>query len=348
MIAVFWLELPFYFVIRATEVLPQFGYPHEKYRVQFLGLETSATLKESGLKATIEGAEARCVDRLMISFMAASFTPTFADKPDERKIDPPIDEVFRAANEYLYQLRARLRSAYMEHLTPHNTPWQLEYYDDEMKPLAKAREWPPVAIGVAEGSWRTATVLSSEDWVAAAAPKGRGPLLQWETFLLEARRNLYSPAYAIVLADAAMELLANGAVSIIAKANGKDVPTRRRENGDIVLERRPTKLFDNGLKSLVGISVKDNKPLWDAMDDVAQLRNDILHEGRFKPGETRVSPENLDRLINALWQVVELLEKYLPKELHIERANHKPPHLELPASDVFGNKGVILHFKPLP
>lgn len=348
MIAVFWLELPFYFLIRATEELQQFKYPHENYDVRFLGLQTSAALTESGLKASIGGAEAHCVDRLVIGFMAENFEPNFSENLMERRVDPPIEEVFRAANRFLHQLRARLRSAYMERVTPHNTPWQLEYYDNAMTPIAQERGWPKVAAGTPEDDWRMATVLSSEDWLAAATPKGRGPLLQWEMFLLEARRNLYSPVYAVVLADAAMELLANGAVRIIAQVTKQDVPTRTMQNGDVVEEKRPQKLFHTGLKKLVGISMRDNNVLWDAMVDVSQLRNDILHDGRFKAGETRATPENLDRLIRNLWQVVEIVAKYLPKELQIERANNPGFNLQLPAEDISTNKGAMLHWRPLP
>jgi hypothetical protein len=155
----------------------------------------------------------------------------------------------------------------------------------------------------------------------------------WEQILTDMKNVSYEPDIAkSFLLDAQEEALSmNNNLAIIGAAVACEVFTKRfisnqakkigNEFYDYVIEEvreiSIPKLLDNALKSLAGHSIKeDNKPLWNDLDRLFQVRNKVAHTGECyymsRNGKMKHAVDSVKVMdfIERVYELFEILESY--------------------------------------
>jgi hypothetical protein len=170
--------------------------------------------------------------------------------------------------------------------------------------------------GLGGVSWRWQILALHEDlWQAAAALPDDFEPTAWDTLLLDALDLLPEVGPALVLASAAVETRIESALDVLASELG--VPTGLWDwlNGRGSSPRRGPTLVeqaDSLLRDVAGHSLKDDRRLWDAFQDLRKARNSFVHEGAAKIDGVVVTAERAHAFLPLAGEIIEWIERLLP------------------------------------
>jgi hypothetical protein len=198
------------------------------------------------------------------------------------------------------------------------TTWRMEYLRDDARPL---RRRPPLirarnagqvkfeGLAAFPGGWQVAAELGSKYEPPA-----------WATLILEARRlSMTSRDGSIVLAFAAIETLIGEVLPLLKKT--KRLPPGlwkwiQDRNNNYLKQPGVDEQLDALMRSLAGISLKDNKVLWTAFQEMRKARNSLVHTGaaRTLDGKLVTNAVALE-LVQRADEIVSWIEARLPANL---------------------------------
>ena len=207
--------------------------------------------------------------------------------------DPPLVFWFESVNSLLARLRSVGRSPILHAITHQSTFYVIEYLDDNGVLLPKdetktRRRFS--AFFSDKVSW-----LTNDAWQAVASiPTTEFQLKPWEALLLDAIDLLPDSVPAVVLCAAALEVLIEDALKVLAPTDRISELLRDfiNDRGDYRKEPSVEEEFDSLLFALTGESLKSNNTLWEAFkasERCAEITSFILVVlARGKPKKTLI------------------------------------------------------------
>jgi hypothetical protein len=226
--------------------------------------------------------------------------------------DPPIETLFELVNSLLHRLRSTGRYSAMHPIAREGAFWRLEFLadsGDQLQPekdKMRARASAGLAVqisGLPEPVWKSAVQLPRD-----FRPK------PWESLLLDAEAHLPDIVPALVLTAAALEILIENSLALVAPTDktAAELWTFINNRGDYRKEPSVAEQWDQLLHTLTGHSLKEQKELWEAFRNIRDARNSLMHEGILSLGGHPVSKERAVSLIARAKEIADWIEGFLP------------------------------------
>jgi hypothetical protein len=313
------LLLPFVITIPEGETFPIYEYNDEGYNIRiFPPTKTDVpVLQDNADELSINGKPAYQANGLRIYFKKDSF-----DRKTEVECDPSYELIIRTVNSFLLKLRFVTRGNKIHPINLHQTSWHLRYLNDDESELEKAE-------GLVRGrggkyftfSW---TALNSNIWEDIFKLPLDYIAPHWDNLLLDASEALPQIGPSIVLATTALEVFISHILNELSKNSSipKDLWNWINKRDWRLHEPTVEEQFDDLLKILLGISLKENIDLWEAFKNLKDARNSFVHEGIAKIGQNPISEEETRRLVGKANEIVKFIKNKLPKELQWPEYKH--------------------------
>ena len=214
------------------------------------------------------------------------------DRRQEIECDPPYPLIARTINLFLLKLRFVTRYSKIHPINFPCISWHLQYLNDDKSELDKTeglvrgRGAKTVAL-----SW---TALNNDIWerIFELPPDYIPP--QWDTLLLDANETLPEIGPSVVLAETALEVFISHILNELSKNSSipKDLWDWINDRNGRLNEPTNKEQFDILLKTLLGVSLKENNDLWESFKNLKKARNSFVHEGIAKIGQNPISEKS--------------------------------------------------------
>jgi hypothetical protein len=253
---------------------------------------------------------------LQIDFQKADFDRRRRPEPDG---DPPIQLAFAIANQLLKRIRTVTGGTDVKPVSFDGTVWQLEYLTDDEKELAP--DPTLVRRRLATSIAGRIAGLNTAIWgMVTALPVDFEPST-WDALLLDAESLLPAVGTSVVLAYAALETFIAWSLDQLAPLSPAPPELWKWINnrGDWYKEPSVNEQYDRLLRILTGISLKDEPRLWEALQNLREVRNSFTHEGKPRLGGKEVTTGQAIQLIDQAKAIINWAERLLPDALHRPR-----------------------------
>jgi hypothetical protein len=349
-IARFHILLPFSLAIPNGEELAPYDLDGQGYRVTVhppvLGAlnyqeidQPSTTLGESirriepaAIQATtdliqVDGRPTLHANLLRIDFHKEDFdrrkTDPGADDLDQLTHgDPPPAAAFRIANDLLMRLRTLSRGGKVRVLAARETAWRLDYLGDDESLLPAHPDF--IRRRYCQQIKRQYTVLSNAMWKGCQALPDDYSAPIWDTLLLDAEAMLPEIEAAIALANSSLEVFSKwitDQLAELAKLPG-GLWDWINDRGFWLKAPSVEERFDVLLKILGGgRSLRDDKALWQAFQDLRSARNKFSHEGKPLVRGKELSTATVRELIENAKRIIDWCEGLIPEALRRPKLN---------------------------
>lgn len=347
MIARIRILLPFYFSWRLGDQLSPYEYVSGQYTVKIYppyqtGLDLTAISRGiAGLAVpardalehlkpianpqqtnlvTLDGNPTISANLLQIDFKKPDFDrrKVKTNRPEDlEKIgDPSIEYCFKVAKDFLARIRTITRGTKIREISPSSTAWRLDYLTDDEKdlPLEQGKYRRRLASsfnigvqGISSAVWNRVTSL----------PDDYTPHV-WDTLLLDAEAFLPEVGTSLLVAFAALETFISWALDQFAQQTRVKAELwawiNERENW--LKEPSVTEQYDQLLRVLSGVSLKEKSELWEAFTHLKKFRDSFIHEGKLELGGKRVTVQEAYNLVGRVKEIIDWVEQLLPSSLH--------------------------------
>jgi hypothetical protein len=257
----------------------------------------------------IKGVPAFRANVLRVDFVKDSF-----DRRQDIECDPPFLFIRRTVNSFLSKLRFVTRGGYIKPIDFPNTTWRIEYLNDNGTELPKAEGLFRGRAGRRfEISW---TGVNSQIWEDThQLPHNYSPP-EWHALLLDATVLLPEVGPAIVLAMTALEVFISQILDALAEKSSipekfwRWLSDRKRQSKATIEEQ-----FDSLFKVLSGVSLKEDKELWQKFKHLQEARNKFVHTGVVKVSGRALNQGDAGRLVSAAGEIIHFIRERLPDDL---------------------------------
>jgi hypothetical protein len=319
MIARLNLLLPFVITIPEGETFPIYEYNDEGYNIHiFPPAKTEVPiLQDNADEFSIDEKPTYQANRLIIDFKKDTF-----DRKAKVECDPPYTLITRAVNSFLLKLRFVTRGSKIHPINLLKTSWYIKYLNDDESELEKTE-------GLVRGrfaksftfSW---TALNSNIWEEILKLPADYIAPHWDNLLLDAIEALPQIGPSIVLATTALEVFISHILNESSKNSSipKDLWNWINNRNWRLQEPTIEEQFDNLLKIILGISLKQNIDLWEAFKNLKDARNSFVHEGIAKIGQNPISEEETRRLVGKANEIIQFIKNKLPRDLQWPEYKH--------------------------
>lgn len=244
------------------------------------------------------------------------------DRRQGIECDPPYPLIARTINLFLLKLRFVTRGSKIRPIIFSYTSWYLQYLNDDESELDKTE-------GLVKGrgaktftlSW---TALNNDIWerIFELPPDYIPP--QWDNLLLDANEALPEIGPSVVLAETALEVFISHILNELSKNSSIPKDLWNWVNNRNWWLQKPTteEQFDILLKTLLGISLKENNDLWKSFKNLKNARNSFVHEGIAKVGQHPISEGEARELLVKANEIVLFIKNKLPEELRWPEYKH--------------------------
>lgn len=204
-------------------------------------------------------------------------------------------------------------------MSPERTFWRIDYLTDGGEELVPS---PPLLRSrfATPASWRVAGLNAAIWRKVTELPVDFEPYT-WDVLLLDAESLLPEVGASVVLAYAALETFIAWSLDQLAPLS--PIPPELwqwiNDRGDWYKEPSVSERYDRLIKILTGKSLKDEPQLWEALQNLARVRNSFAHEGKPILGGQEVTTEQAMRLIGQAKAIVDWAERLLPGALRRPR-----------------------------
>ena len=306
------LLLPFTIVIPEGESFSIYQYNDEGYNIRiFPPIKIEHPVAQDDLdEILINGNPAFQANGLRIYFQKDNF-----DRRQEIECDPPYPLIARTINQFLLKLRFVTCGSKIRPINFPYTSWQLQYLNDDESELDKteglvrSRGAKTFAF-----SW---TALNNDIWerIFELPPDYIPP--QWDTLLLDANETLPEIGPSVVLAETALEVFISHILNELSKNSSipKDMWDWINDRNGRLNEPTNKEQFDILLKTLLGVSLKENNDLWESFTKLKKARNSFVHEGIAKIGQNPISEGEARELLVKANGIVIFIKNKLPEDL---------------------------------
>jgi len=306
------LSLPFPITIPEGEHFSIFQYNDEGYNIRIhppMKTEHPLTQDDSD-EILINGKPAFQANGLRIYFQKDNF-----DRRQGSECDPPYPLIARTINLFLLKLRFVTRGSKIRPINFPYTSWHLQYLNDDESELDKTE-------GLVKGrgtkaftlSW---TALNNDVWerIFELPPDYIPP--QWDNLLLDANEALPEIGPSVVLAATALEVFISHILNELSKNSSipKDLWDWINDRNGRLNEPTTREQFDILLKTLLGVSLKENNDLWESFTKLKKARNSFVHEGIPKIGQNPISEGEARELLVKANEIVIFIKNKLPEAL---------------------------------
>jgi hypothetical protein len=202
------------------------------------------------------------------------------------------------------------------------TSWHLQYLNDDeseldkTEGLVKGRGTKTIAF-----SW---TALNNDIWerIFELPPDYIPP--QWDNLLLDANEALPEIGPSVVLAATALEVFISHILNELSKNSSipKDLWNWVNNRNWWLQKPGTEEQFDILLKTLLGISLKENNDLWKSFKNLKDARNSFVHDGIAKIGKNPISEGEARKLLVKANEIVIFIKNKLPEELRWPEYKH--------------------------
>jgi hypothetical protein len=311
--------LPFEVVIPEGEQLSniEIDYPERACKVCiFPPQQSDVPSVQDEDKILIDDKVSVLTNVLRIDFYKKDF-----DRQQGTYCDPPVDFISHIINSFLERLRFVTRTNCIHPINFPSVTWRLRYLNDDKTELESKQGLVRGRAGLR--SVFKYPVLDTEVWSSLheLPPDFTPP--QWISLLLDAGDILPEIGPAIVLAETALEVFISTILEELSKSGTitKDIWIWLNERDWF---RKPTveERFDVLLKELAGISLKDNKRLWNAFKNLKTARNTFAHAGVAKIGKQPISVEKAKELLILAQEIILWIKEKLPSNLQWQEYKH--------------------------
>jgi hypothetical protein len=240
---------------------------------------------------------------------------TFDRQAGQPLSDPPLPVVMRSVNSFLQRFRYVTRAQQVHELPEHSFQWTIRYLNDDESELQPQE-------GLIRGAFArtirfSVAALSPATWdqVHSLPPDFDPPV--WSVLHLDASAALPHIGTGIVLAAAALEVFI---AQVLDRVVGRTtVPTTLwewiQDRGNYQKEPSVSEQYDVLLKCLIGHSLKEDQPLWEAFKNLRDARNSFAHAGIAKIGNKVVDLQRATQLIVQAREIIELVLGWVPADL---------------------------------
>jgi hypothetical protein len=305
------LLLPFTITIPEGENFSIYQYNDEGYNIRiFPPIKIEHLVAQDDLdEILINGKPALQAKGLSIYFQKDNF-----DRRQGSECDPPYPLIARTINQFLLKLRFVTRGSKIRPINFPYTSWHLQYLNDDeseldkTEGLVKGRGTKTIAF-----SW---TALNNDVWekIIELPPDYIPP--QWDT--------LPEIGPSVVLAETALEVFISHILNELSKNSSipKDLWDWINDRNGRLNEPTNKEQFDILLKTLLGISLKENNDLWESFTKLKKARNSFVHEGIPKIGQNPISEGEARELLVKANEIVIFIKNELPEDLRWPEYKH--------------------------
>lgn len=312
MIARLHVILPFEFTIPEGEKFNVFSYIDEGHRVTIFPPKKSDMLFhfDDVEKITINDTNAFRANGLQIDFVKDKF-----DRRENITCDPPIEFIKKTINFFLIKVRFITKAAGVKPIDFPNVNWRITYLSDDETELSPEEGLVRARLSRSlQFSW---IVINNNVWenLHSLPPDYNPP--SWELLLLDAKNLLPEIGPSIVLAFTALEVFISIILDLLAYKSPIPQNLWKWINKRKGFLQNPTsdEQFDNLLKILTGISLKDDNELWKALINLRKARNSFVHEGIAKIGNSILDREDAKRLVGSASEIINFIKEKLPEDI---------------------------------
>jgi len=215
----------------------------------------------------------------------------------------------------LIKLRFVTRGSAIKPLDFPLTTWRITYLNEDGTELVAEKGLVRARLGRAlKLSW---IAVNSQVWrnLHSLSPDYIPP--SWELLLLDSNDLLPEIGPSIVLAMTALEVFISIFLDQLADRSAIPQDLWKWINNRQLFLQDPTidDQFDELLKILTGVSLKEKKELWDAFKNLKKARNSFVHEGIAKVGNRALSREDAQRLIGSADKIIRFIKEKLPEDM---------------------------------
>jgi hypothetical protein len=263
---------------------------------------------------TMDGAPTVFANAFQIDVRQEAFDRSPGQRDDDAAGDPPIAWFLEVVNAVLSRLRSGLQAPDIKAIRSDQSIWGLEYLEDDGSPIKRVKG----EVWGASGFEAHVSLpgLNEEKWGWAISAAGMHVAPVWETLQLDAEAMLPEVGPAIVLAETALETVAERLLDVCASAQCLPAGLWQWINDEKKFQRPPSvaEQFDDLLRILGGRSLKDAPALWEKFQNLKRARNSFVHEGVAKVGSTVVSPRMAADLVAGAREILDWVDPMLATE----------------------------------
>lgn len=320
MIARILILTPFNILIAKDEQFPIFSYEKSGYKINFYPPVRDEKFVSPNEPSAIKmnGKDAFFCNVIRIEFQKDKFDRSVRTDPkNNNDIDPPLDTINEALNDFLIRLRHVTQAHQIHQLYLPKCQWRIEYYNDDGTEL-------PIEKGMtrARGSLQfnlNYTALNAEIWNDVFTWSPDLTSLYWVDLLLDGRDELPEIGASIVLTFTALEIfIANILNQLATKEKISPEFWQWINNREWYQEPHIKEQYDVLLKNLTGHSLKEEENLWQAFINLKTARDTFVHEGMARISKKSQKPleeKEAIELINLANKIPFKIREWLPKEI---------------------------------
>lgn len=311
MIARLYVLLPFALTIPEGEQFDTYTYIEKGYGIRVCPPRKSdVPFHDDDDEITIGGIKAFRANVLHIDFIKDIF-----DRRDNIDCDPPLDFIKKLIDSFLIKLRFVTRGSAIKPINFPLTTWKLTYLNDDETELLAEKGLARIRFGKAmKYSW---IAVNNQVWknLHSLSPDYIPPT--WELLLLDSNDLLPEIGPSIVLAMTALEVFISVFLDLLADRSPIPQGLWKWINNRQWFLQDPTTddQFDKLLRILTGVSLKDEKELWEAFKNLKKARNSFVHEGIAKIGDRALNREDACRLVGSADKIIRFIKGKLPEDM---------------------------------
>jgi len=264
----------------------------------------------------INNKESGFTDTLIIDFIKDSFR-----REHGPPFDPSYDLIYRTVCNFLLKFRTVSKQAHIIPVLGIKHGWELEYLNDDGSKLKKQdgkhrTRW-------SRGSDRLFTAINKEIWddIEKLDSYYQPPI--WETLLFDAKALMPQIGPPIVLAHSSLEVFIPITLDILVEKSQippsiwKWINNRKNKNPDI------REQYDSLLNIILGKSLKSEKELWQALNNLTKARNSFVHNGIARIDRKIVNSSDVSNFINKTEEIIKYVDAKLPEDIQwYNKYNH--------------------------
>lgn len=318
MLARLHIFLPYSLILPDGENYSIYSYEDDGYEIRVFPPGKSNEVIQgvvNGEKLTINDKLGFRVNVLKIDFIKASF-----DRQVGIDGDPSLDLIERTVNLFLRKLRFVARGFQIKEIDLKRVSWHLRYLNEDETELERME-------GKVRGRGARSLTFS---WIALTPeiwnnihsfPDNYSPP-EWDSLYLDALDALPNIGLSIVLAVTALEVFISRTLdSLAAKSTTPSalwewINNRGREPN--LIEQ-----YDELLRILLGISLKENSILWEAFRNVKTARNAFVHQGIAQVGGKTINEDEAKKLVHQTAEIISFIKNKLSEDLRWPEFEHK-------------------------